>query len=195
VIRISLATGQVVTSITLDHTLYQQNLNTNFQPNTFLSTPQPTVPVYTSTLHTPLTQRPITSSDEIDKNPFLRPPPVEQSSECGISGSPTIYNSLSSNEMKTSRGQWPWLVAIFHLGTEYVFQCLGSILTKKHVITGVFEEIHLLEIVHLLEIYRILKIWIFISKKFGLLLIRYCWEMLYSCLSVFIEKCCIRVCL
>lgn len=143
------ATGEVVTSITLDHTLYlssvlpnsqispQQNLNTNFQPNISLSTPQPTVPVYTSTLHTPLTQRPITSSDEIDNNPFLKPPVQPgQSSECGISSPPTIYNSLSSNEIRTSRGQWPWLVAIFRLTTKYELLCVGSILSKKHVITA-----------------------------------------------------------
>ncbi|GAB1861507.1 Serine protease gd [Camponotus japonicus] len=145
------ATGQVVTSITLDHTLYrssvlphsqnsydwpQQNLNTNFQPNIFLSTPQPTVPVYTSTLLTPLTQHPITSFDEIDKNPFLKPPPVQQSSECGISSPPITDNSLISKEIKTSPGQWPWLVAIFRFRTEYEFQCVGTILTKKHVITA-----------------------------------------------------------
>ncbi|EFN68358.1 Serine protease gd [Camponotus floridanus] len=147
-------TGQVVTSITLDHTLYlssvlpnsqnsydssQQNLNTNFQSNISLSTPQPTVPVYTSTSHTPLTQRPITSS-EINKNPLLKPQspvqPDQQSSECGISSPPIIYNSLSSNDMKTSRSQWPWLVAIFHFRTKYELLCVGSILSKKHVITA-----------------------------------------------------------
>ncbi|GAB1861508.1 Serine protease gd [Camponotus japonicus] len=146
------ATGQVVTFITLDHTLYrssvlphsqssydspQQNLNTSFQPNIFLSTPQPTVPVYTSTLHTPLTQRPISSSDEIDKNPFLKPPPIQQSSECGISSPPITDNSQSSNEMKTaSQRQFSWSVAIlYNITVLYRFLCVGSILTKKHVIT------------------------------------------------------------
>ncbi|GAB1861506.1 Serine protease gd [Camponotus japonicus] len=123
------ATGEVVTSITLDHTLYrssvlphsqnssdssQQNLSTSIQPNNSLSTPQPTDPVYTSTLHTPV-----------------------QSSECGISSLPITDNSLTSKKIKTSPGQWPWLVAIHHFSDgNYIFLCVGSILTKKHVITA-----------------------------------------------------------
>ncbi|EFN68359.1 Serine protease gd [Camponotus floridanus] len=158
------ATGQVVTSITLDHTLYQssvlphsqnsydspqQNPDINFQSSIFLPNPQPTVPVYTSTLHTPVTQLPkesiavqptITSTDEIDNNPFLRPPPVQQSYiyECGISNQPITnnINPLISKGMKTSPGQWPWLVALFLVKIKFEFQCAGSILTQKHVITA-----------------------------------------------------------
>jgi len=148
----------------MDHTLYrssvlphsqnsydspQQNLNTNFQPNISLSTPQPTVAVYTSTLHTPVTQRPkkpialqrpIIFSDEIDNNPFLKPSPVRENNECGISNQPITNNTnpLISKRMKTSPGQWPWLVALFLVKNTFEFQCAGSILTQKHVITGMF---------------------------------------------------------
>ncbi|XP_011630885.1 serine protease gd-like [Pogonomyrmex barbatus] len=70
--------------------------------------------------------------------PQSAPQPVSQShNQCGISqhvgGN---VNLLISNGQKTLPGQWPWLVALFIVRTEHVFQCAGSILTHKHVITA-----------------------------------------------------------
>ncbi|EFN68362.1 Serine protease gd [Camponotus floridanus] len=203
------ATGQVVTSITLEHTLYpppvlplSHNSYDDFPPDTIfnpfwssqttkrppppISYPsitqypvyQPTTtkqPIYQFTttqrpIYQPITQRPIyqptttqrpiyqstttrrttkkptvitqrpTFSDQINNNPFLRPPPVQQSYiyECGISNQPITnnINPLISKGMKTSPGQWPWLVALFLVKIKFEFQCAGSILTQKHVITA-----------------------------------------------------------
>ncbi|GAB1861510.1 Serine protease gd [Camponotus japonicus] len=102
------ATGEVVTSITLDHTLYRSSVLPPSQ------NPQPTVPVYTSTLDTPV-------------QPYF---------ECGIGSPPISDNSLISKKIKTSPGQWPWLVAIFLIKISNKFQCAGSILTQKHIITA-----------------------------------------------------------
>lgn len=114
-----------------------------YQP---IITQRPTYPPFTTQRlmkkPTITTQRPITFSDEIDNNPFLRPPPVQQSYiyECGISNQPITnnINPLISKGMKTSPAQWPWLVALFLIKINFEFQCAGSILTQKHVITGMF---------------------------------------------------------
>lgn len=37
---------------------------------------------------------------------------------------------------ETVPGPWPWLVAIFVVRIKFEFQCAGSILTNKHIITG-----------------------------------------------------------
>jgi len=119
-----LATGEVVTSITLDHTLYRPSVLSHLQNSYNL--PQ---------------QNLNTSSDKVDNNPSSfehSPSPVQPYFECGIGSPPISDNSLISTEIKTSPGQWPWLVAIFLIKISNKFQCAGSILTQKHIITGVF---------------------------------------------------------
>ncbi|KAL0106781.1 hypothetical protein PUN28_015379 [Cardiocondyla obscurior] len=56
--------------------------------------------------------------------------------ECGISGHTGRINLLIANGQKTLPGQWPWLVALFVVKNEYEFQCGGSILTARHVLTA-----------------------------------------------------------
>jgi len=55
--------------------------------------------------------------------------------ECGIRNT-DHKNLLISNGVRTMRGQWPWLVALFAMRLNYKFKCAGSILTTKHIITG-----------------------------------------------------------
>jgi len=130
----------------IKHKKIQWNCLTTKHPN-YCKTPKPTVSFYMSTLHTPVNQhtkkpialqRPITSSDEIDNNPFLTP--QSYMSECGISNQPinSNINPLIAQGIKTSLRQWPWLVALFVVKITVVFQCSGSILTQKHIITGMF---------------------------------------------------------
>jgi len=57
------------------------------------------------------------------------------SNERGISNT-DHKNLLISNGVRTMRGQWPWLVALFAMRLNYEFKCAGSILTTKHIITG-----------------------------------------------------------
>jgi len=132
-------------SIIISYPIYQPTTTKRpiYQPTTtqrpiYQST---TTPRRTTKKSTVTTQRP-TFSDEINNNPFLKPPPVQQSYiyECGISNQPITnnINPLISMGMKTSPGQWPWLVALFLVRTTFEFQCAGSILTQKHVITGMF---------------------------------------------------------
>lgn len=39
---------------------------------------------------------------------------------------------------RTDRGQWPFLVALRHI-IENKFFCGGSLISSKHVITGLFD--------------------------------------------------------
>jgi len=59
--------------------------------------------------------------------------------ECGINIHTESHNTLNlliSNGQKTFPGQWPWLVALFVKKNKYEFQCAGTILTNRHVLTG-----------------------------------------------------------
>lgn len=56
--------------------------------------------------------------------------------KCGRAN-PRGVNYLIANGQRTSPGQWPWLAAIFLTKIEYEFQCAGSLVTEKHVITGI----------------------------------------------------------
>ncbi|XP_029163174.1 serine protease gd-like isoform X2 [Nylanderia fulva] len=207
----SRATGQIVTSIELEHTLYPPNVlplshssvsspqNLNTFENIFLPSSQNTrPPMYTMSpplqrpvaaqrpsnqpviiLRPPnrpvITQPPIKKpttasptivslSDGIANNIFLNPhkqqsnnnqnnnnnnqnnnnnnnqPPQQSNNnnnnECGISTNTSNVNLLIAKGMKTTPGQWPWLVALFVVKISYEFQCAGSILTNKHIITA-----------------------------------------------------------
>ncbi|KAG5310111.1 GD protease, partial [Acromyrmex insinuator] len=45
-------------------------------------------------------------------------------------------NLLIANGQETLPGEWPWLVALFIVTNRYEFQCAGTILTNKHVLTA-----------------------------------------------------------
>lgn len=49
-------------------------------------------------------------------------------------------NYLIANGDRTSPGQWPWLAAIFVARLQFQFQCAGSLVTDKHIITGILQN-------------------------------------------------------
>ncbi|XP_076641281.1 proclotting enzyme [Halictus rubicundus] len=157
------ATGQIVTSIVLNHTLYPPGVvllnvdNRDIIPNLpsladspsqNLSPDPPSLPVETDNIFSP-TQ---SSISPIPTVPIFRPTPTvrpisptqpashmldyETQQQCGLSNSSTI-NYLIAGGAKTSPGQYPWLAAIFlDLVPRYEFHCAGSLVTKTHVITA-----------------------------------------------------------
>lgn len=64
--------------------------------------------------------------------------------ECGV----TSYyfddtNSQIVNGEQPFAGQWPWLVALFVLIPDELvneFQCTGSIVSTKHIVTGMLRD-------------------------------------------------------
>lgn len=46
--------------------------------------------------------------------------------------------SLLVHASPTTEGQYPWLIAMFHLQEtgDYKFKCAGNLVSQKHVITG-----------------------------------------------------------
>jgi len=65
--------------------------------------------------------------------------------ECGITSNyyTDDTNSKMSNGAVTLPGQWPWVVAIYNLiNDEFInkFMCAGSILTTRHVLTGMLRK-------------------------------------------------------
>lgn len=64
--------------------------------------------------------------------------------DCGI----TLYYSDGTNSVmptgeKTFPGQWPWIVAFYLLIIDErvnEFQCSGTLLTTKHIITGMSRD-------------------------------------------------------
>lgn len=65
----------------------------------------------------------------------------ENNDNCGRNININEINPLISKGMKTSPGQWPWLVALFVVKIEFEFQCAGSLVTNRHVITGALKKI------------------------------------------------------
>ncbi|XP_012528111.2 serine protease gd [Monomorium pharaonis] len=65
-------------------------------------------------------------------------PPVQfANNECGITNYYTdSTNRLFPNGQETFPGQWPWVVGLFVKKEQYKFQCTGSVLTTRHVITA-----------------------------------------------------------
>lgn len=62
------------------------------------------------------------------------------SNECGVSSYTHDTVLLTNNGESTLPGQWPWLAAIFILRLDYEFKCAGTILTNKHILTGMLIE-------------------------------------------------------
>lgn len=71
-----------------------------------------------------------------DINIFLNPN-RSNNNNCGRSNHTNNINLLISQGVKTSPGQWPWLAAIFIVKLEFELQCAGSVITNRHVITGI----------------------------------------------------------
>ncbi|XP_043684570.1 serine protease gd-like [Vespula pensylvanica] len=56
--------------------------------------------------------------------------------ECGrVNIQNSNINPLIAKGMKTSPGQWPWLVAIFVVKIQFEFHCTGTLVTNKHIVT------------------------------------------------------------
>ncbi|XP_011859650.1 PREDICTED: serine protease gd-like [Vollenhovia emeryi] len=69
-------------------------------------------------------------------------PTYHSNIECGVTSYYTDNtNRLIPNGETSSPGQWPWIVAVYHIRnqmykTVYEFRCGGSILTNKHILTA-----------------------------------------------------------
>lgn len=76
--------------------------------------------------------------------PTVPSPDQISNNECGVTSYYTDnINSQIANGEETLPGQWPWLVALFILIPDELvnrFQCSGSILTTKHIITGMLRD-------------------------------------------------------
>lgn len=121
--------GPIVTFIVLNHTLYPPSLKLNFDSNP-INFPQP-LPNFPSTQdNPPVVYQPITPSPDRSISIANKQNKVE----CGRSS--TKFNLLVAGGMNASRGQWPWLVAIFVVKKNFEFQCAGTLITNKHIITA-----------------------------------------------------------
>ncbi|XP_039315599.1 limulus clotting factor C [Solenopsis invicta] len=137
---------QKKTTVTLSPRINQNPFLTD--SDTSPQTPRSTLPRRTprpAPISQPTTRRittNVTLSPGINQNPFLmnisRIPAPNSNYNCGVNSRSGHPNYLVVNGAKTSPGQWPWLVALFVANerTEFAFQCGGSILTKKHILTA-----------------------------------------------------------
>lgn len=80
-----------------------------------------------------------TTVDPISKNDFEKDfgdlndgPYLEKN--CGIAKN---SNPLVARGKKTYPGEWPWLVAIFFAEVDLEYQCVGNLVSRKHIITGI----------------------------------------------------------
>ncbi|XP_011867332.1 PREDICTED: chymotrypsin-C-like [Vollenhovia emeryi] len=60
-------------------------------------------------------------------------PQYNNTDQCGLKG---YVDQLVKGGETTNPAQWPWLVALFVLRPNLRYQCAGSVLTTKHVITA-----------------------------------------------------------
>ncbi|XP_076671772.1 chymotrypsin-like elastase family member 2A isoform X2 [Andrena cerasifolii] len=139
------ATGQIVTSIVLNHTLYPPDIvplevdevNTISHQTNIYDLPLPTV---SSRPPVRPTLTPATIAESIPPATTAEPKPIagtdQGAQECGRNTIGTI-NPLVAGGTKTEPGQWPWLVAIY-ISRQYKFelQCAGTLVTNTHVITA-----------------------------------------------------------
>ncbi|KAK5638711.1 hypothetical protein RI129_013006 [Pyrocoelia pectoralis] len=81
------------------------------------------------------TQSSIKNPENTESN--IKNPPLENRDglECGISED---TQALVVHGTSTSEGQYPWLVAMFHLqkSETYKFKCAGNLISNNHVITA-----------------------------------------------------------
>ncbi|XP_039315591.1 serine protease gd isoform X2 [Solenopsis invicta] len=74
-----------------------------------------------------------------ESNISLLNPVSFNDTDCGKPFQLNIVNPLTYHGFLTQPGEWPWLAAIFVTNTleeNFQFQCGGSVLTTKHVITA-----------------------------------------------------------
>ncbi|XP_031843634.2 serine protease gd isoform X2 [Nomia melanderi] len=158
------ATGQVITSIVLNHTLFppSTSLLTVDDRSLFLdlqslddTTSEPDIRPPTVVTNTPATFTPSPPVPTIPSVPTIPPSPLIPSIDL-LSGQcilPAISNQLHFSTQTqcgrrsnfiglvaggqvTKRGEWPWLAALFVVLNQYKFQCAGSLITHTHVITA-----------------------------------------------------------
>ncbi|XP_043251936.1 serine protease gd-like isoform X1 [Colletes gigas] len=135
------ASGQIVTFIMLNHTLYppgvlvvlsnEENAISTYSKldNAFR---QPVEPVSTPP---PIVQPPPTQPTTIQ--PVTSNPKLNSINEgCGRPFANSRINHMVVSGGRTSPGQWPWLVAIFIVRHNFDFQCAGSLVTNTHIITA-----------------------------------------------------------
>lgn len=128
------ATGPIVTTIMLNHTLFPpgNTLSSGTQPATDTNPIPSTIgrPEFPIVIYSPW-QTELNVSN-------VRPAPANNNQqndlECGRSSNK--INPLIVSGEKTYRGQWPWLAAIFLVKLEFEFQCAGTLISNNHVITA-----------------------------------------------------------
>nr|AYI57640.1 hypothetical protein [Ampulex compressa] len=143
------AMGHIVTTIYLEHTLYppgvkplSQNswpvhdpLDVHDLPSTHILEPPVKPPLHPAT---PKPKPAPTPVQPLDESPFdehiFGPDKYNHHPECGRGGS--YVNPLIAGGIEAYPGQWPWLVAIFIVRIEFEFQCGGTLLTNRHILTA-----------------------------------------------------------
>ncbi|XP_043787267.1 serine protease gd-like isoform X1 [Apis laboriosa] len=125
------ASGPIVTSIVLNHTLYPPSLELNFDSNIPINFPQP-LPNFPSIQNKPSMVYQPTVTPQPSPVPIIN---NQNNVECGRSSN-NKFNLLVAGGMNASPGQWPWLVAIFVVKKNFEFQCAGTLVTNKHIITA-----------------------------------------------------------
>jgi len=110
-------------------TIPQYNNNNNNDHTNYNIIPKPTqAPQWLSSTKRPVPQPSSTIQTNTDDN---------NNNECGISSRSGNTNLLIANGRKTTPGEWPWLAILFIIkNNKYKFLCGGSILTNKHILTG-----------------------------------------------------------
>ncbi|XP_012282756.1 serine protease gd [Orussus abietinus] len=69
---------------------------------------------------------------QLETSPFFYP---EIDETCGRPRSDNV-NLLIAKGERTRPGQWPWLVGIFFVKLKFEFQCAGSLISNRHVLTA-----------------------------------------------------------
>ncbi|XP_015592751.1 serine protease gd isoform X1 [Cephus cinctus] len=128
------AIGSIVTSIELEHTLFPPRMISLAQDG-----PVP-IPNPSNNSISRLPNLNLVPSVKPDSTPYTGTgnafPIVKPGEEtCGLPNAKSI-NLLIAKGDKVLPGRWPWLVAIFLVKIEFEFQCAGSLITEKHVISA-----------------------------------------------------------
>ncbi|KAL2720535.1 serine protease gd-like isoform X3 [Vespula squamosa] len=158
------ASGRIVTSIVLEHTLFppriltvfgNQENNLDAQPNfndfipfnqiwssPFIqeTPPRPSPPPLPLPSPSPRpSPRPLPPLLPIPSKGLSENKPLNNNDDdCGrVNIQSNNINPLIAKGVKTSPGQWPWLVAIFVVKIQFEFHCTGTLVTNKHIVTGI----------------------------------------------------------
>ncbi|XP_011867326.1 PREDICTED: transmembrane protease serine 9-like [Vollenhovia emeryi] len=104
----------------------EQQISTTEPPSQPETTATP-LPVPTLNTKRPLFSNITTPTYEIDI------PYYNDTDQCGRMG---YVNQLVTRGESTNPAEWPWLVALFVLRPNLKYQCAGTVLTTRHVITA-----------------------------------------------------------